>query len=69
MAYGYLQRGRGGTIVDCAARGQVRGCAGCIAGVLEDAKVERLLVRLYAPGDGVACRDVDPADEVRLAAR
>ena len=70
MAYGYLQRGRGGAIVEGrAARGQVRGCAGCIAGVLEDAKVQRLLVRLYAPRNGVACRDVDPADEVRLAAR
>lgn len=37
--------------------------------MLEDAKVQRLLVRLYAPGDGVAGGDVDPADKVRLAAR
>jgi hypothetical protein len=34
--------------------------------VLEDAKVERLLVGLDAPGDAVSCRDVDPANEVRL---
>lgn len=34
--------------------------------MLEDAKVDRLLVWLNAPGDGVPCRDVDPADEVRL---
>lgn len=37
--------------------------------MLEDAKVQRLLVRLYAPRDGVACGDVDPADKVRLATR
>jgi hypothetical protein len=36
------------------------------AWVLEDAKVDRLLVRLDAPRDGVARRDVDPANEVRL---
>ena len=69
MAYGYFQRGRGGAILEGIAGGQVRGWARCISGVFEDAKVQRLLVRLYAPGDGVACRDVDPADEVRLAAR
>jgi hypothetical protein len=34
--------------------------------MLEDAKVERLLVGLDAPGYGVSCRDVDPANEVRL---
>jgi hypothetical protein len=40
--------------------------AGGGAWVLEDAKVDRLLVRLDAPRDGVARRDVDPANEVRL---
>jgi hypothetical protein len=42
-----------------------RRTGGC-AWVLEDAKIHRLLVRLDAPGDGVSCRDVDPANEVRL---
>jgi hypothetical protein len=35
-------------------------------GMLEEAKVQRLLVWLYAPGYCVSCFDVDPADEVRL---
>ena len=34
--------------------------------MLEYAKVNRLLVGLYAPRYGVSCRDVDPANEVRL---
>jgi hypothetical protein len=42
------------------------GTGGC-AWVLEDAKVDRLLMWLDAPRDGVSCRDVDPANEVRLS--
>ena len=34
--------------------------------MFEHAKVERLLVGLDAPGDGVACRNIDPPDQVRL---
>jgi hypothetical protein len=42
--------------------GGARGCPR----VLEDAKVERLFVRLHAPRYCVSRRDVDPANEVRL---
>lgn len=69
MAYGDLEGGGGGAGFERVARGQVWSCAACIAGVLKDAKVQRLLVWLYAPGDGVACGDVDPADKIRLATR
>lgn len=34
--------------------------------MLEDAEIERLLVRLDAPGNSVIGLDRDPADEVRL---
>jgi hypothetical protein len=69
VAYGHLQGRGGGAILEGGRSGEVRSCTGCIAGVLEDAKVQRFLVWLYAPGDGVAGRDIDPADKVRLAAR
>jgi hypothetical protein len=47
----WVDRGRGG---------------GQLAGMLEDAEIERLFVRLDAPGDGVVALDVDPPDEVGL---
>lgn len=34
--------------------------------MLENAEINRFLLGLYAPRYGVARRDVDPADEVRL---
>lgn len=37
-----------------------------LAEVFEDAKVERFLVRLQAPGDGVVALDADPSNEVGL---
>ena len=37
--------------------------------MLEDAEVQRLLVRLDAPRDGMLGFDGDPADEVRLSGR
>lgn len=48
--------------------GQMRAQTG-LAGVLEDSKVYRLLVRLNTPGDGMVGADVDPSYEVRLLAR
>lgn len=40
-----------------------------MAWMLEDAKVERFLVRLNTPGDGMVGLDIDPSDKVRLSAR
>lgn len=40
-----------------------------LTGVLEDAKVDRFLVRLDAPRDSVASADADPSHKVRLAER
>ena len=37
-----------------------------VAWMFENAKVNALFVRLYAPGDRVMFRDLDPADEVTL---
>jgi hypothetical protein len=37
-----------------------------MARMLEDAKVEGFLVRLNAPGDGMARFDIDPTNKIRL---
>lgn len=58
---GWLEAGGGGAGFEGRRGGQGR-CAGGCARVLEDAKIDRLLVGLYAPGDCVSSRDIDPAD-------
>jgi hypothetical protein len=40
-----------------------------VARMFEYAKVNALLVRLYAPGDRVVLRDLNPANEVTLRRR
>ena len=42
---------------------------GGVSGVLEDAEVERFLVRLDTPGDGIVGFDIDPADQVGLGSQ
>lgn len=37
-----------------------------MTGVLKDAEVEGLLVRLDTPGDGMIRPDIDPADQIGL---
>lgn len=36
--------------------------------MLEDTKVDRFFMRLYAPRDGMFSFNVNPADEIRLKA-
>lgn len=62
----WLEAGCGGAGFECGSGGQMRSCTCGCSRMLEYAKVERLLVRLYAPRYGVSSRDIDPADEVRL---
>lgn len=46
--------------------GEMGTCSGRLARMLEDAKVDRFLMRLNAPRDGIVGVDVDPAYKIRL---